>query len=874
MMTRLVSKVSWPLLAIAIALAVLSLPAPSWMQARIESSASASRVVETSIDRAAAPRADRTAARIERPEHKYEPLEAPTQVLRPAVVPMPVQPMRAPATEAAPAEAVPAAEQPAEPAAPPRKTLADVEAPAQEAPTGPLVAEQIDLDPSLIETPALPPARASINDDDAVGSSLQPSLLPASSALEGEAAPLEPAAETLSTGPWALAKSLVEQLQTVAASQPTASDWALGAVAKLEALAKLPTLDDPQAAEILNGLAADAEQGKELARNYPENEDRTRLLRAGYAIVRRHAIWSVVHQLAVTPPEIPEVGDFAVWNRNLTEVNRLFPAQGAASWRKYLLIDEALQKIGATDVSVDEQRKLVLLMLDRIHSTQLAEDQSYYLENQPAVQQLVTQMKLLADEPADLAGLVLAIEKFEHDGLASESAALADAYQDIRFSNDERVRQLAETVNAFYRNANVRVALSATLINRLLPQEQQMQEPVYDQIQGAYVQGASNTSTRLRLVLLPDRLRWRMGLEARGEVASSTASSKGPATFYQDGLSTYRARKMLTVDRKGIRIFSAEAQADANNSLTDFETNFDGIPLVSNLVRSIARSQYDAAAPLAKMEVEHKIVGRATSKLDEEVAAKLEKAKLDFQTKLLSPLQKLELDPTAVDMETTEERLIARYRLAGRHQVSAHTPRPQAPGDSLLSVQVHDSALNNVLEQLKLHGRKVDLIDLFKEVTARFNQEVVPVPEDLPEDVMVTFADTDPVQVDCIDGRLRLTIRLKELSHGKSKWTNFTVRGYYVPTSDQLDANLARDGVIELIGGKLRFGDQVALRGIFSRVLSRNRKLSLVNKQLAESPELRDLQVTQFVLHDGWIGVALGPKLPERQAIAPVSPAR
>lgn len=869
-MTRLVSKVSWPLLAIAIALAVLSLPAPKWMEARMAASSRQPVAQAVGFDtpqtapssaRRSQPAAQQV-VRVERPEHRqWQPEEAPTE--------QPMLPRQAPPQ--------PVAAQPASA----RPNLAEIDAPAQEAPVGPLVAEQIDLDPSLIETPALPPPRANVNDDDSIGSTLEPAMLPASSRIEDtndvppvDAQPLEPAAP-LTTGPWAKPNALIEQLKAVAASQPIAEQWARKVLLHIDELVATPSLGDPQVAELLDLLLADSEEAKELARGNPENDDRTRLLRAGYALVRRHAIWTVVHQLAANPPEPPAVGDFAIWQQTLREVDQLFAAPQSAPWRTYLLIDEAKAKIGRSEVPVDEQRVLALTMLDRLHSTQMSEDQSVYLEGQPAVVRMIEQLKILVEEPADLAALVLAIERYEHDGLASESKALASAYQDIRFSTDKRVLELADTVNAFYRNANVRVALSATLINRLLPGESTMQEPVVDSIQGAYVEGASNTSTRLRLVLLPDRMRWRMGLEAKGEVASSTASSKGPATFYQDGLSYYRARKLLTVDRKGIRLFNAEAEADANNSLTDFQTDFDGIPLFSSLIRSIARNQYDATAPLAKMEVESRIVGRATSKLDQEVADRLQKAKVDFQNKLLSPLQKLDLDPTAVDMETTEERLIARYRLASRHQVSAHTPRPQAPGDSLLSVQVHDSALNNVLEQLKLHGRKIDLIDLFKEITARFNQEVVPVPDDLPEDVMVTFADTDPVQVDCTDGRLRLTIRLKELSHGRSKWSNFTVRGYYVPTSDQLDANLARDGVIELIGERLRFGDQVALRGIFSRVLSRNRKLSLVNKQLAEAPELRDLQVTQFVLHDGWIGVALGPKMPDRQAIAtPLEPAR
>jgi hypothetical protein len=327
---------------------------------------------------------------------------------------------------------------------------------------------------------------------------------------------------------------------------------------------------------------------------------------------------------------------------------------------------------------------------------------------------------------------------------------------------------------------------------------------------------------------------------------------------------------MLLVDRRGVRMFNAEAEASANNNLLDFETSFDSWPILGSFARSIAREQYDAAQDAARMEVEDKIRGRATSRIDQAVAEQLKKGRDNFKTKLLEPMRKLNLEPTAVDMGTTNDRLIARYRLAGHEQLSSHTPRPQAPGDSLLSVQVHESAMNNLINHLNLAGRRLELRELHREVTSVFTANPPPPPDDLPEDVFVTFMEEDPVRVDCEDGRVRLTIRIKMLEHGKSKWQNFTVRGYYAPHSDQLDANLARDGVIELIGERLRIGDQIALRGIFSRVLSRNRELSLVNKQIALAPELRDQQVTQLVIHDGWIGVALGPKHPQRKTIGTV----
>jgi hypothetical protein len=136
--------------------------------------------------------------------------------------------------------------------------------------------------------------------------------------------------------------------------------------------------------------------------------------------------------------------------------------------------------------------------------------------------------------------------------------------------------------------------------------------------------------------------------------------------------------------------------------------------------------------------------------------------------------------------------------------------------------------------------------------------------------VFVTFADEEPVRLDCQDGHVRLTIRLRELVQEgtRNRWANFTVRAYYEPSADQLKANLKREGIIELIGDErpLPIGQRLTLNGIFAKVLSRNRELHVINKQIAESPQLRDQQVTQFVIHDGWIGVALGPQAPGREA--------
>ncbi|WP_145084870.1 hypothetical protein [Anatilimnocola aggregata] len=789
-------------------------------------------------------------------------------------------------------EPTPASEEPLE--TPTNPGLEAFETPKQVAPTGPVVAEQIDLDPSLSELPTrtapkfdleltspgseeAPPTETPAEPSLPPASPLEPRTLPDSADLPNQATirpevhpdiPAPPA--HTSAGVWPYPTALITQLRELAEEEPSAAAWAQRTIVQLEALAMINKLEVPAVGAALDELHLLSSQAKDIAAALPTDNQRSRVLRVGYAIVRRIAIWQITHAVAFEAADrktaVPSTAD---WSRCLTSLeHKLATLPGGSPWTNYLRLEQAKQKIGSAETSPAERRTLARDILRRLNSTQFDANQGDFAES-PVFADLTRHLKIWSDEPVDLVHVLQSIEDYERQDLTAESTALSNVYQQLRWSPDARIAELGETINMYYRNANVRVAISAELVNRMLPKEARQFEYVQDYIQGARVEGNSEASTKLRLVLLPDRLRWRMGLEANGQVASDTSSTKGPATFYQNGVSSYRVRKMLLVDRRGVRMFNAEAEAQANNNLLDYETSYDGIPLLGSIARAIAISQYDAAQDSARLEVEGKIQGRATSRIDQAVAEQLKKGKENFQTKLLEPMRKLQLEPTAVDMETTHERLIARYRLAGHEQLSSHTPRPQAPGDSLLSVQVHETALNNILNRLNLSGRRIELRELYREVTSVFSKDVPPPPDDLPEDVFVTFMDSDPVRVDCDEGRVRLTIRIESLEHGKSKWQNFTVRGYYAPYSDQLDANLARDGVIELIGSKLRFGDQIALRGIFSRVLSRNRKLNLVNKQIAMSPELQDQQVTQLVIHDGWIGVALGPKHPQRQTIGP-----
>ena len=732
----------------------------------------------------------------------------------------------------------------------------------------PRVAERIQLDPSIRETPALPPKKQGVDEP-----------TPPIKGHQDESTPLPPAEPRPAPLPrapaWAEPTSLREQLADLAEQDPACAEWVEKVKTQLGNLQKLPSLDDPTAGVIFDGLEQLTEEAKQISLKSTTDDSRSHILRAGFAVVRRLSLWRQVWKIAQRDAAAPDANKNpsaftpprAAWEASLNQVQESLRTTGIAdTWWNFLRLEPARQKLGVAETPLAEQRQAARDVLAYLNSTQLSDEQLQFLA-QPAIQKFADQLLQFAGEKADLAGLLHAIEEFEQNKHAPEAAQLARHCEQLRWTTDAAQAELASAVNAHYRNSNLRVAIAVELVNKLLPQQQLSSEYVQDEIQGAQVQGESSTSTQLRLALLPDRQCWRFGLEAQGQVATATASTSGPATFYQDGTGYFRARKLMLIDRRSIRVFNAEAEANADSQLNDFETKFDGIPLLGGIVRVIARNQYEQKAPLAKQEVEGKIISRASGQLDQQVAQRIEKAKQDYQLKVLQPLQDLSLDPTALDMETTSDRLVARYRLAGRDQASAHTPRPQAPGDSLLSIQMHETAFNNILSHLGLQGRKIELSQLFKEMTKRFTGKEAEVPEDLPDDVFVSFADHDPVRIDCADGRIRLTIRLKELTRGEGKkpWKNLTVKGYYKPNSDQLEANLVRDGIIELAGDNLRVSDRLALSGIFEKVLNRNRKLHLINDKMRQIKPLQSLEVTQFVVHDGWMGIALGPHTSARQ---------
>src|SRR5207244_10177501 len=130
----------------------------------------------------------------------------------------------------------------------------------------------------------------------------------------------------------------------------------------------------------------------------------------------------------------------------------------------------------------------------------------------------------------------------------------------------------------------------------------------------------------------------------------------------------------------------------------------------------------------------------------------------------------------------------------------------------LASLQVHESLLNNVLEQLRLEGRTMTAVQLIDHVNRQLNVKLTCNVEK-GRKLTFTFADQDALRVRLADDRLLLTVSLAKLQGGGRQWTNFQILVRYAVTPQGASVQLVQIDEPSL-SGRLSNRSQIIVQGI------------------------------------------------------------
>ena len=375
---------------------------------------------------------------------------------------------------------------------------------------------------------------------------------------------------------------MLESLSGLAAAGPT-SKWATDVVRQIRALGLAVTGGSDESVTILERLAELDCQAPQLAAKITDRTLARKLKKVGYALGRRIDVWQEVVRLGVPQPVdsvMPEV-DPQKLALCLAEIDSLIgDSPEGRQWREYLLVD-ALKQAANRRPSWDDRatRQTAQQVLARLTQTPLSPQQQKFVTTGP-VAALRAELRRWAAEPVGAAAVLRDIESYEQTALPSDAHRLALDYQNLALSPIEGRRQLADRVDLHYRNANLRIAVTEELINKLIPEREIEYADVDETVLGYPVRGESAMRTEVAVRMLPDPERVRMALEVRGAISADTTADAGPAQFHNNSESYYVARKPLEIDMNGVSVWPVEVGVENQTRLSGVSTPLDAIPLL------------------------------------------------------------------------------------------------------------------------------------------------------------------------------------------------------------------------------------------------------------------------------------------------------
>jgi len=472
----------------------------------------------------------------------------------------------------------------------------------------------------------------------------------------------------------------------------------------------------------------------------------------------------------------------------------------------------------------------------------------------------------------EVARLLDAVERFETSTTPEDAAIAARATDVVAAVPHARTGALAKAVSDHYLSANVRIAVHQRFLEKLLPAPTVITGAVDDVVLGRKVRGTRTVQRTTTVRFVPDSDEIAFDLEVHGDVESHTVTDSGPVSLTSRGDSSFTVRKPIKVSSAGLLFGMATGVASNRSQLANVQTSFDSVPIMRSLVRNIARSQHEETLPEANREVIDHIVSKACREVDAQAEPKFVEIADRIRDRVWTPLERLGLEPTAVAMETTATTATLRLRLAADEQLAAHTPRPRAPADALLSLQVNESSINNALERLGLAGRRLALEDLVGMLYERAGFEPR-IPDDLPDGVHVTFARHQPLRVECRDGLVHMRVTLDAIESGRRSWYDIVAQVAYKPATSAPQVFLEREGPVQLSGPGHQGRIEFALRTIFSKIFPKERPIPVLPERLVKNPRLEGLHVLQAVSTDGWLALALGIREGETTVAQPAAAA-
>ena len=662
---------------------------------------------------------------------------------------------------------------------------------------------------------------------------------------------------------WPLPETLITELEQLQETALTEA-WAKTAIQTYQELNQLE-LDDINAEPWITYTGTLAETLSQHITTLAQSEIADQALLSklntiAQSMQRRYEIWSQVHRIASQ-----QQGNNATFQPKLVAEQISLRTETIdleikdPIWFDYLMLDKATEIFSDPKANPAKHQAISRKIMSRLTSPALTEEQRSFVQNL-VTNDIANQLRDAATEAPELGQFLVDLEKHESKSSSSSTAKLTAHYQNFYWNRDSGIHELAGLINDHYRRSNVQIELSQALINRLIPASTTNQEPVKDRILGAKVLGQMQVTNRIEVQLVPDNEHLSFRFQYDGRVLSRTRAHARGFTFNNLGNGLVNASKIIAVGENGIIKAKTNVGAKSRDQLITIEGQMDNVPVIGSLAKRLAHQQHQSKRNQTQQIVENKMRNEFRSRIDSELETNIKKANLWFQSSILDPLHRMELEPKVIQLKTTPGTAQVSYRLSGIDQVGANSPRPSVESNSLASFQLHSTAVNNIINRIQISGTRFTPQQFMDHLGGLLGRDDLKIPgEQNRDDVTFEFASRDPVMLNFEDGFLFINLRIKRLQVGKShRWKNLTISARYSAKAMGQRLYLGFDEDFGLrVNGRLRLADQLAVRTVFSALFKPDFQFDVLPPALANLPATQGMGITQLLLSQGWLTVSL-----------------
>jgi hypothetical protein len=486
-------------------------------------------------------------------------------------------------------------------------------------------------------------------------------------------------------------------------------------------------------------------------------------------------------------------------------------------------------------------------------STQLAVDRFirlfFFATNENSEKSFERELKVLQDN----------IDSLNDPNARPEHALVGNSLGWMQSAN--QMPQLVSAIRAKHSLPNLYVAVSSNLLNQIASRPISQSQIVNETVLGRLVRGTATTTGSVTLDLIDDPHQAHVSIHLLAAVESSTRSGQGSIAAFTSSGGQLEARRSIFANLSGF--FAGEPYGAANLS-----SNFLGINKKLKIILKFAYKAYlkdrAAAEGIAAARAERQIIAEITKETD----AALKDGNERFAD-LVDKVEKVSKLVPETFIRTISQKLLVTSQKSNQFDLAANDlPDPgYVPVD--IGVQLHETFLTNYLTPI-FSGKRLSnqqMADRLFELGVTPPDGLEPADED--DEFSITFATVQPVKVEFVDDRVKISILgVRFAQAGRNINSSLVISFQFQIIREQGKLFLKKDGetTIDYAKGSRKSSRSVAFKNFLQGKLREGDEEVKIElpKELIPIAEmgiddhddiLKSLKLTQFVSQKGWLRI-------------------